>query len=33
VRVVHGGLVVPTEDGREGTIIANAAAIVRLDLP
>jgi hypothetical protein len=25
--------VVPTEDGREGTIIANAAAIVRLDLP
>jgi hypothetical protein len=26
-------LVVPTEDGREGTIIANAAAIVRLDLP
>jgi uncharacterized protein (TIGR02058 family) len=33
VRVVQGGLVVPTEDGREGTIIANAAAIVRLDLP
>jgi uncharacterized protein (TIGR02058 family) len=33
VRVVHGGLVVPTEEGGEGTIIANAAAIVRLDLP
>jgi uncharacterized protein (TIGR02058 family) len=33
VRVVQGGLVVPTEEGGEGTIIANAAAIVRLDLP
>ena len=33
VRVVQGGLVVPAEDGSEGTIIANAAAIVRLDLP
>jgi hypothetical protein len=30
---VQGGLVVPTEEGGEGTIIANAAAIVRLDLP
>src|SRR5262249_8426042 len=33
VRGGHGGPVVPTEGGREGTIIANAAAIVRLDLP
>jgi uncharacterized protein (TIGR02058 family) len=33
VRVVQGGLVVPAEDGSDGTIIANAAAIVRLDLP
>jgi hypothetical protein len=31
--VVQGGLVVPAEDGSDGTIIANAAALVRLDLP
>jgi uncharacterized protein (TIGR02058 family) len=33
VRVVHGGLEIPSEDGRDKTVIANAAAIVRLDLP
>ena len=33
VRVVAGGLEVPSEDGSDKTIIANAAAIVRLDLP
>jgi uncharacterized protein (TIGR02058 family) len=33
VRVVHGGLEIPSEDGRNKTIIANAAAVVRLDLP
>ena len=33
VRVVHGGLAIPSEDGRNKTIIANAAAVVRLDLP
>jgi uncharacterized protein (TIGR02058 family) len=33
VLVVHGGLEVPTEDGTDKTIIANAAAVVKLDLP
>ena len=33
VRVVLGGLEVPSDDGVNTTIIANAAAIVRLDLP
>lgn len=33
VRVVQGGLEIPTEDGADRTVIANAAAIVRLDLP
>ena len=33
VRVVHGGLEIPSEDGKNKTIIANAAAVVRLDLP
>jgi uncharacterized protein (TIGR02058 family) len=33
VRVVHGGLEIPSEDGSDKTIIANAAAVVKLDLP
>lgn len=33
VRVVQGGLEIPSDTGPEKTIIANAAAIVRLDLP
>jgi uncharacterized protein (TIGR02058 family) len=33
VRVVQGGLEIPSDDGRDKTIIANAAAVVRLDLP
>jgi uncharacterized protein (TIGR02058 family) len=33
VRVVHGGLEILSEDGTNKTIIANAAAVVRLDLP
>jgi hypothetical protein len=33
VRVVHGGLEIPSENGTDTTIIANAAAVVRLDLP
>jgi uncharacterized protein (TIGR02058 family) len=33
VQVVHGGLEIPSEDGTDKTIIANAAAVVRLDLP
>jgi uncharacterized protein (TIGR02058 family) len=33
VKVVHGGLEVPAEDGPGKTIIANAAAVVRRDLP
>jgi hypothetical protein len=31
--VVHGGLEIPSENGTDKTIIANAAAVVRLDLP
>lgn len=33
VRVVQGGLEIPSDNGVDKTIIANAAAIVRLDLP
>jgi uncharacterized protein (TIGR02058 family) len=33
VKVVHGGLEIPSEDGTGKTVIANAAAIVKLDLP
>ena len=33
VKVVHGGLEVPAEEGPGKTIIANAAAVVRPDLP
>lgn len=33
VRVVQGGLEIPSDTGSEKTIIANAAAVVRLDLP
>ncbi len=33
VQVVHGGLEVLSDDGVNKTIIANAAAVVRLDLP
>jgi uncharacterized protein (TIGR02058 family) len=33
VRVVQGGLEIPSDTGTDKTIIANAAAVVRLDLP
>jgi uncharacterized protein (TIGR02058 family) len=33
VTVVEGGLSVPNEAGTDVTLIANAAAVVRLDLP
>ena len=33
VKVVQGGLEIPSEDGTGKTVIANAAAIVKLDLP
>ncbi len=33
VKVVQGGLEVPSEDGTGKTVIANAAAVVKLDLP
>lgn len=33
VRVVEGGLEIPNEAGTDATVIANAAAVVRLDLP
>ena len=33
VRVVEGGLEVANDAGDDTTVIANAAAIVRLDLP
>lgn len=33
VKVVQGGLEIPSEDGTDKTIIANAAAVVRLDIP
>ena len=33
VKVVQGGLEILSEDGTDKTIIANAAAVVRLDIP
>ena len=33
VEVVEGGLEIPNEAGTGSTVIANAAAIVRLDIP
>jgi uncharacterized protein (TIGR02058 family) len=33
VRVVEGGLEIPNDAGTNSTVIANAAAVVRLDLP
>jgi uncharacterized protein (TIGR02058 family) len=33
VTVVEGGLVIPNETGTDETVIAQAAAVVRLDLP
>jgi uncharacterized protein (TIGR02058 family) len=33
VKVVQGGLEIPSDNGTDKTIIANAAAVVRLDLP
>jgi len=33
VKVVQGGLEIPSDSGTDKTIIANVAAVVRLDLP
>ncbi len=33
VNVVPGGLEIPSEEGGDSTLIAHAAAVVRLDLP
>ena len=33
VRVVEGGLEIANDAGTNSTVIANAAAVVRLDLP
>jgi uncharacterized protein (TIGR02058 family) len=33
VRVVEGGLEIPNDAGAGSTLIANAAAVVRLDIP
>ena len=33
VRVVEGGLEIPNDAGTNKTVIANAAAVVRLDIP
>ena len=33
VKLVEGGLEIPNEEGTDSTLIAHAAAIVRLDLP
>lgn len=33
VNVVPGGLEIPSDDGSDKTIIANAAAVVKLELP
>ncbi len=33
VTVVEGGLEIPNDAGTDSTLIANAAAVVRLDLP
>jgi uncharacterized protein (TIGR02058 family) len=33
LRVVEGGLEIPNEEGTGATVVANAAAVVRLDVP
>ena len=33
VRVVPGGLEIPNEEGTDSTLVAHAAAVVRLELP
>ena len=33
VNVVEGGLEIPSADGADSTLLAHAAAVVRLDLP
>ena len=33
VNVVEGGLEIPNDEGTDSTLIAHAAAVVRLDLP
>ena len=33
VNVVQGGLEIPNDEGTDATLIAHAAAVVRLDLP
>ena len=33
VRVVEGGLEIPNDAGTNSTVVANAAAVVRLDVP
>jgi uncharacterized protein (TIGR02058 family) len=33
VTVVEGGLQIPNDEGTDSTVIAHAAAVVRLDLP
>ena len=33
LRVVEGGLEIPNDAGTNSTVIANAAAVVRLDIP
>jgi uncharacterized protein (TIGR02058 family) len=33
VRVVEGGLEIPNEAGTDATVLAHAAAVVRLDIP
>ena len=33
VRVIEGGLEIPNDTGTNKTVIANAAAVVRLDIP
>ncbi len=33
VNVIEGGLEIPNDDGTDATLIASAAAVVRLDLP
>jgi uncharacterized protein (TIGR02058 family) len=33
VSVVEGGLQIPNDEGTDSTLVASAAAVVRLDLP
>ena len=33
VTVVEGGLLIPNDEGTDGTMIANACAVVSLDIP